>query len=124
MKLRLSVLSGIAAAAIALPAAAHHGWSGQRGDQFELSGTLETAVSFGGPHATMQIRDAEGRVWDITLGPPSRTARSGLMEDTIPVGAEVSIRGNRNSNPDRLEVKTVRVTHDGTNYDVYPNRIS
>jgi hypothetical protein len=104
-------------------AQAHHGWSGQGNEQFELSGTLHTAVSFGGPHATMQVEDDQGRVWDITLGPPSRTARSGLMEDTIPLGAAVTVSGHRNSNSDRLEIKTERVIWNGTNYDVYPNRL-
>lgn len=127
MSRRYSAFAGAAAVALglaALPAAAHHGWAGQGSERFELSGTLETAVSYGGPHATMQIRDADGQVWDITLAPPSRTSRSGLMEDTIPVGAEVTITGNRNSDAGRFEVKTFRVTYDGTNYDVYPNRAS
>lgn len=118
-------LFSIGAAGLALATAqvsAHHGWSGQETGRFELSGTLHRAVSFAGPHATMQIEDADGQIWDITLAPPSRTQRSGLAEDTIPVGADVSIQGNRNSNMDRYEVKTVRVTYNGTNYDVYPNR--
>ena len=85
---------------------------------------LHEAVDLSGPHATMQIEDENGQVWDITMAPPSRTSRSGLTEETIPVGAEVSILGNRNSNMQRFEVKTVRVTYDGKNYDVYPNRIS
>ena len=114
--------AGLALALAAPQLSAHHGWGGQDRDQFELSGTLHRAVSLAGPHATMQIQDAEGNVWDITLAPPSRTRRSGLTEDTIPLGAEVTIRGNRNSDMSRYEAKTVRVTYDGTNYDVYPGR--
>ena len=121
------ILVGFAAGGLALAASqvlAHHGWGGQQEQQFQLSGTLHTAVSMAGPHATMQIKDENGQVWDITMAPPSRTQRSGLTEDTIPVGAEVSIVGNRNSNMQRYEAKTVRVTYNGKNYDVYPNRIS
>ena len=70
----------------------------------------------------MQIEDENGQVWDITMAPPSRTRGSGLTEDTIPVGAEVSIRGNRSGDMQRYEVKTVRVTYKGTDYDVYPSR--
>jgi hypothetical protein len=103
---------------------AHHGWSGQSQEQFELSGTVHRGVSLAGPHATMQIEDENGQVWDVTLAPPPRTQRAGLTEDAIPVGAQVSIVGNRNLDMHRYEVKTVRVTHDGTNYDVYPNRVS
>ena len=114
--------SGVVLAFAAPQITAHDGWSGQSQDQFVLSGTLHRAVNLAGPHATMQIEDENGQVWDITMAPPSRTRRSGLTEDTIPVGAEVSIRGNRNGNMQRYEVKTVSVTYKGTNYDVYPNR--
>ena len=115
---------GLALALAAPQVSAHHGWSGQTNNQFELSGTLHSAVSLSGPHATMQIQDENGQVWDITMSPPARTSRAGLTEETIPVGAPVTIRGNRNANEQRFEVKTVRVTYDGKNYDVYPNRIS
>ena len=106
------------------PAAAHHGWSGQRSDQIDVTGTVESGVRLNGPHATMKIRDADGRLWDVTLAPSGRTQRAGLAEDTIPVGATVTVRGNRNSDPDRYEIKTVRVTYGDVNYDVYPDRIS
>ena len=104
-------------------AQAHHGWSGQGNEQFELSGTVHTPVTFGGPHATMQVEDDQGRVWDITLAPPSRTSRAGLTEDTLPVGAKVTVSGHRNGSSNRLEIKTERVTWNGTNYDVYPDRL-
>jgi len=71
----------------------------------------------------MQLMDADGQVWDVTLGPSSRTRRSGLDETAIPVGAPVIIRGQRNLDMNRYEMKTVRVSHEGTNYDVYPQRI-
>ena len=126
MKIRrtlTTVASGIAATLALHGAWAHHGWSGQGNEQFELTGTLHTAVSFGGPHATMQVEDDQGRVWDITLAPPSRTARAGLHEDTIPIGETVTVSGHRNSSSNRLEIKTERVTWNGTNYDVYANRL-
>jgi hypothetical protein len=104
-------------------AAAHHGWGGQIRENFELSGTVQTGVSLAGPHATMQIRDESGQIWDLTLAPPSRTQRAGLSEEAIPVGAEVSIVGNRNASMDRYEVKTMRVTYAGKNYDVYADRL-
>jgi hypothetical protein len=70
----------------------------------------------------MQIKDAEGQVWDLTLAPPPRTSAAGLAESTIPVGAEVTIGGHRSSDPNRFEVKTERVTYEGKLYNVYPNR--
>ena len=122
-RIGLSLAAGAAALAFgALPASAHHGWAGQGSEQFELTGKVHTDVSLAGPHATMQIIDDKGQVWDLTLSPPARTERAGLKAGVIPVGAEVTISGHRNSDTSRFEVKTERVTHDGKNYDVYPDR--
>ena len=114
---------GLALMLAASPALAHHGWGGQSGDVFELTGTLQTAVSLSGPHATMRIVDKGGQVWDITLASPAATERAGLKADVIPVGAQVTIRGKRSSDSKRFEVKTERVTYAGKNYDVYPDRL-
>jgi hypothetical protein len=35
-------------------ASAHHGWSGNLDEEFDLTGTVETGVSLAGPHATMK----------------------------------------------------------------------
>jgi hypothetical protein len=115
----LSVGVPAALAFFATTVAAHHGWSGNN-EAFELSGTVVAPVDLSGPHATMQVRDAEGQVWNITLAPAPRTARAGLEESTLPVGASVTLNGMRNDDPARFEVKTRRVTHEGKNYDVYP----
>jgi len=123
-KIFIALGSGVfALTLVTLDASAHHGWSGQSQERFELSGTVHRGVSLAGPHATMQIEDENGQVWDVTLAPPPRTRRAGLDEEIIPVGAQVSIVGNRNSDMGRYEVKTMRVTHDGKNYDVYPDRL-
>ena len=117
-------LTGAALGLVGVQASAHHGWAGQQQEQFELTGKLKTDVSLAGAHGSMQIVDDQGQVWDITLAPAARTERAGLKPGVIPMGATVTIRGNRNSDMQRFEVKTVRVTHDGKNYDVYPDRIS
>lgn len=111
--------SAVAGALLCMTAAAHHGWSGNN-QPFELSGTVVSGVDLSGPHATMQVRDADGQVWNITLAPAPRTARAGLEESTIPVGAAVTVSGMRNDDAGTFEVKTRRVTHEGRNYDVYP----
>jgi hypothetical protein len=117
-------LTSAALGLLGLPALAHHGWAGQQQDQFDLTGKLHTDVSLAGAHGSMQVIDDKGQIWDITLAPAARTERAGLKPGVIPMGATVTIRGNRNSDMQRFEVKTVRVTHDGKNYDVYPDRIS
>lgn len=104
---------------LAFPALAHHGWGGNE-EEVVLSGTLSEAVSLSGPHATMQIEDSDGQLWDITLAPAPRTNRAGLSEDVIPLGAEVTIHGQRNADQARFEVKTRRVSWNGRDFDVYP----
>ena len=115
--------SGMLAATMSVTASAHHGWAGQGTEVFELSGTVHKAVSLAGPHATMQVKDKSGQVWDITLAPPARTDGAGLKAGVIPLGAAVTIRGKRSTDPKRFEVKTERVTYNGKNYDVYPDRL-
>lgn len=102
--------------------AAHHGWSGNTAGEIEVSGTLITGVSLAGAHGTMQIEDADGRIWDITLAPGPRTHRSGLTENVIPVGAEVTVFGERNEDPAIFEAKVRRVVWDDRVFDVYPPR--
>ncbi|MCC5871423.1 MAG: hypothetical protein JJU22_03405 [Gammaproteobacteria bacterium] len=104
---------------MALPASAHHGWSAND-TEIELSGTLETGVSLSGPHGTMQIRDVDGELWDITLAPAPRTHRAGLREGTVPVGDTVTVHGQRSADADRREIKVRRVTWNGQHFDVYP----
>ena len=112
----------IACAALTLPVSAHHGWGGYNEAQpFELSGTLETAVSLAGPHATMRVR-ANGQVWDVVLAPSARTERAGLKEGIIPLGAAVKVSGHRHRDPNKFEIKTERVTWNGRTFNVYPDR--
>jgi hypothetical protein len=118
------IAPALALALAASPALAHHGWAGQGTETFELSGTVHTALTLGGPHATMRIQDKNGQIWDLTLSSPARTEGAGLKQGVIPVGATVTISGKRSRDPKRFEVKTERVTHAGKNYDVYPNRTS
>jgi hypothetical protein len=112
------------AAAFALaagPALAHHGWGGQEEAVTTLNGTVVQGVSLAGPHATMKIKVGND-VWDLTLAPPARTERSGLKEGLIPVGATVMVRGNRNSDHNRHEMKTIYIKQGTTEYHVYPDR--
>jgi len=121
--MKQAILRGFLAMVLALaafPALAHHGWSGNTAGEIELSGTVVTAVSLAGAHGAMQIEDADGHVWDITLAPGPRTHRAGLKEGVIPVGAEVTVFGERNENPDVFEAKVRRVVWDDQVFDVYP----
>ena len=125
MNSRVSLCFGFAILGLflsAIPAAAHHGWGGNADQEFDLTGTVESGVSLAGPHATMKLRAADGKIWDLTLAPPARTERAGLKGGIIPVGATVAIHGHRNRDANRYEVKTERVTWNGRTFNVYPDR--
>ncbi|MEQ1947044.1 MAG: DUF6152 family protein [Bryobacteraceae bacterium] len=123
MRNKLTLGFGIAALALStVPASAHHGWGGNLDEEFEISGTVAAPLSMAGPHATMKLKDAEGKVWDLTLAPPPRTDRAGLKEGIIPVGAAISIHGHRNRDMKKFEIKTERVTWNGKTFNVYPDR--
>ncbi len=99
---------------------AHHGWSGNTAGEIEVTGTVVTGVSLAGAHGTLQIKDADGQVWAITLAPGPRTHRAGLREDTIPIGAEVTVIGERHEDPTIFEAKVRRVIWEDRVFDVYP----
>ena len=88
---------------------------------FEITGTLETAVSLAGPHGTAQIR-ADDELWDLVFAPSSRTASAGLTEDVIPLGDTVTASGHRHLDESTLEVKTERLTWNGKMFNIYPDR--
>ena len=107
-------------ALITAPAFAHHGWGGNVDQVTAMTGTVTEGVKLAGPHGTMKIKTADGKDWDITLAPPFRTSSAGLKQDTIPVGAKVTVHGQRNRDPNRNEMKTIQVKYAGRDYTVYP----
>ncbi len=106
---------------VATPAFAHHGWGGNVEEVTSMTGTVVQGVSMAGPHATMKVKVGTD-VWDITLAPPARTERSGLKEGLIPVGATVTVRGNRNLDHAKHEMKTIYIKQGAAEYHVYPDR--
>ena len=105
-----------------LSASAHHGWGGNVDQVSSMTGVVVESVKLAGPHGTMKIKTADGHVWDITLAPPYRTSEAGLKQDSIPIGEKVTVRGNRNSDANRYEMKTIRVEYAGKRFEVYPER--
>jgi hypothetical protein len=115
------VLVALIAFSIA-PLSAHHGWGGYLTTEFEVSGTLEKAVSLSGPHANARLKTADGKVWDVVLAPGGRTEGAGLKEGIIPLGAKVTAHGHRHRDPNKLEIKTERLSYNGRVFNVYPDR--
>lgn len=118
MMLAATVLVALLSAA---PVSAHHGWSQYQDAQFEITGTLSKGVSLAGPHGTAQISVGDD-IWDIIFAPSSRTARAGLGEETVPVGATVTASGHRHRDVSKLEIKAERLTWNDTVFNVYPDR--
>lgn len=101
---------------------AHHGWSWAEGEQTTLQGQIH-AISMAPPHPTLQVRAADGQIWQVDLGNPSQTRRSGFTGDTAKPGDPVTVLGNRSREPGARHMKAVRITLAGKNYDMYPERI-
>jgi hypothetical protein len=120
--MRRNTVALVAAISIAstIPAVAHHGWGGNVDEVTAITGAVTEGVKLAGPHGTMKIMTADGKVWDITLAPPFRTSSAGLKPDTIPVGATVTVHGQVNRDPNRFEMKTIQVEYSGRQYNVYP----
>ena len=118
---RRAILASTAAALLAGPAAAHHGWAWTEDEPFELTGTIEE-IYIGNPHVTLKVR-AENGVWDVDLAPLSRTLRAGFDESAAKEGDEATCIGFRSRDHNERQMKAARVIVNGKTYDVYPDRV-
>ncbi len=109
------------AGALAGTAAAHHGWAWAEGEQTTLQGTIET-ISFAPPHPSLTVM-SDGEVWQIDLGNPRQTERSGFAEGSAKVGDAITVLGNKSADENEKLMKAVRITVEGKNFDMYPERI-
>jgi hypothetical protein len=113
---------GVAIAAIAVPAAAHHSFAIYDMQQnVEFHGVVDT-VKFRNPHMamTLKVKDANGqeKIVEFVEGAPANMlARIGLRPEMIPPGAEITAIGApRHDNPDAWFLKVV-VLADGTRFN-------
>ena len=105
-----------------LPAAAHHGWGWADDQQTELKGTIRS-ISMAPPHPSLQVAATDGIVWQIDLGNPNQTERSGFTATSAKAGDAIVVLGNRHKDKTKMQMKAVRITVAGKNYDMYPERI-
>ncbi len=111
-----------AAVGASLPALAHHGWSWAEDQQTELKGNI-VLISMAPPHPSLQVKATDGVVWQIDLGNPNQTERSGFTATSAKAGDAIVILGNRHKDKTKMQMKAVRITVAGKNYDMYPERI-
>jgi hypothetical protein len=111
-------ISGVAAAAAALLvgapdlARAHHGWSGYDASRLvTLTGTVQSAT-FDFPHAMLMLQ-ADGKLWEVVLAPPSRMGRRGLPAGSIEAGQEVTVEGYAHRT-DEAEFRAERIQVNGS----------
>ncbi len=116
------MLCATAMALFTMQAYAHHGWAWAEEEQSELKGTL-TEISMVPPHPALRVTAQDGRLWQVDLGNPNQTQRSGFTGDTAKVGDAITILGNRTKEPNKAHMKAVRITVGGKQYDMYPERI-
>lgn len=116
------ILSAAALVLSADAALAHHGWSWAQSEQMTLEGRI-TQISMAPPHPTLAVEAADGGRWQVDLGNPAQTERSGFKASSAKVGDAITVRGNRDLDAQKRHMKAVRITIDGKNYDMYPERL-
>lgn len=100
---------------------AHHGWAWLDEDQFELTGTV-TEVRLGNPHGEVTV-EVDGETWVVEVGQPWRNERAGLTPELLSIGRTITATGHRSETSGERIMKAERVIIDGTNYDLYPDRL-
>ena len=111
----------IAASLISVAAVAHHGWNWAEEEQTELTGII-ASISMDPPHPTLRVK-AEDGVWQVDLGNPNQTERSGFKAESAKVGDSIVVLGNRSKEKDKKHMKAVRITVRDKQFDMYPERI-
>ncbi len=97
----VSILTGALLVIAASTVFAHHGWSGYK-EVIEMSATV-TELKLGNPHDRLLATDDAGQEWNLLLAPPARNRRFGFSEESVSVGDEIVLYGQKH--PQRLEIK-------------------
>lgn len=100
-KFPITVASALVLLIISSLAAAHHGWGGYR-EPLELTVTV-TELALRNPHDRLIVTDETGNEWNLLLAPPARNRRFGFSEESVSVGDELELFGQKH--PNRNEVK-------------------
>jgi hypothetical protein len=92
-----------------VPVTAHHGWSEYNSEKtLNLTGVVKN-VTYGNPHATIQLETADKKVWQAILAPPSRMQSRGLPQKDLVVGQSVKLVGYPHRNRAN-EIRAERIT--------------
>lgn len=103
--------SVLLAAALALPAFAHHGWGSYDADKVMRFDAALAQVRISNPHAEVEV-DHEGRRWAVVLAPVARMTARGLAEGDLVRGKTITIEGYPRSDG-TPELRAERIVVDG-----------
>lgn len=94
---------------VALPAAAHHGWSEyDQATTLTLTGTIEE-MGYEHPHGYVRLKTTE-KVWMAVLAPPSRMDNRGLSKEVLKPGTTVTVVGYANrGKPEEMRAERIIV---------------
>ncbi len=106
----------LTALVVLAPAAlAHHGWGGYK-ERLEMIVTV-TELVLRNPHDRLLAVDADGTEWNLLLAPPARNRRFGFSEESVSVGDELELYGQKH--PSRNEIKVHCLYRGGENIYTY-----
>ena len=106
-----TIVSVLVVFAAALPASAHHGWSGyDQTKELTFTGKIRES-GYEHPHGHIRL-EGQGKTWIVTLAPPSRMERRGLAASALKPGTEATVVGYP-SRSDPSEMRAERITVDG-----------
>ena len=100
-KLPLFFSSAAALLLLSSLATAHHGWGGYK-ERMEITVTV-TELVLRNPHDRLLAVDVDGTEWNLLLAPPARNRRFGFSEESVSVGDELELYGQKH--PSREEIK-------------------
>ena len=101
-------------------ALAHHGWAWAENEDFELTGTVESA-RLGNPHGEVTVTSSGAR-WVIEVGQPWRNKRAGLEDDMLRKGVTLTAIGHRSAKAGERLMKAERIRIGDRTFDLYPDR--
>jgi hypothetical protein len=111
MRVRFPILAMMLLLGLAVPVAAHHGWSGYDAEKvLTLTGTIREA-GYEHPHGFVRL-EVPGKTWMVVLAPPSRMERRGLSRAALAPGTTATVVGYPNRT-EPGEMRAERITIDG-----------
>lgn len=116
MRIPRLLLPALAGLLLALPAAAHHGWSSYDADKAMRFDAELIEVRYRNPHAEVVV-EHEGVRWDVVLAPTTRMETRGLPDGGLAVGRTITIEAYPRLDGTR-ELRAERIVVDGTTVEL------